>query len=104
MIECVKMSLRGLELRIPSLTGADLEDHEAELNAIVAPKPEATLRDTIGAVCTLVLAACRETHPELTRETLMRHIDVHSQRAIFQVLVGNASGFEPVTPGEAPRP
>jgi len=104
VIDCVKMEFRGLELRIPSLTGADLEDHEAELNAVISPKPEQTLRETIDALYTLILAACRETHPGLTRQELARHVDLRAQRAIFAVLVGTASGFEPVSPGEAPRP
>lgn len=108
MIEVVKFDLRGLELRIPPLTGADLEDHEAELNTVLAPKPEQTLRDTFAALYVLILAACHETHPDLTREQLARHVDLRNRKAIFEALLGAGSGFEAITQekpaGEAPRP
>lgn len=104
MIEAVKVQLRGIELRIPSLTGAHLEDYEAELNALLAPKPEQTMKETLTALVTLVLAACKETHPELTREVLRSNIDLRNRGLVFGALLGTASGFEPVPPGEAQRP
>lgn len=104
MIEAVKVQLRTLELRIPSLTGAHLEDYEQELNTVLSPAPAVTLKEQVSAICTLLVAACKETHPALTREQLLPNIDMRNRSALMAALLGTASGFEQVQPGEAPRP
>lgn len=95
-VDCVTVNLRGLELRIPSLTGAELEDHEAEINALLAPKPEQTITESLEAIYSLTLAACRATHPDLNRQMLARHLDLRGRSALVGALLGTAAGFEAV--------
>lgn len=100
MIECVKLHLRGLDLKVASLTGADLEDHEATLNALLSPNTDAgalaVVKETIAGCAKLLVVACRETHPGLKVEDLRGKIDARNRKAIVDALLGVSAGFEPV--------
>lgn len=106
-IDVARVNLRGLELRIPTLTGAHLEDHEPVLNTLLAPKPDQTMQDTLRALRKLVLVACQPTHPDLTDEQLRQHIDMRNRKSLVEALLGTAGGFEPAeveVTGEGWRP
>jgi hypothetical protein len=95
MVQGVKVAFRTREFEVPSLTFDEVQRFKLDGTLDKVPANGITVLaapDSLDAAVTVVLAALRWNYPDLTREDLLREMDLGNTERIVTAVLG-ASGL-----------